>query len=230
MWDEKHADFLRVQSAECRVQSLECGVFLQPQASSLRSQVSRNSVFVSSGTVRGKIFGGHLDSGNGNATNNTVTLSGNPNLAASNIYGGYSASSTPGDLFTGNTLNVHNGGHVVKSLQNFEYMNFFVPSTMGNGGVMVTATESANITNVIARNPRTLNFRDEENNTLLHVALASLSKNFGFVEFLVQDAFFTLQYRHVHQTMLQEIERQKTRVLGVGGVVSHRQPAATIQK
>jgi len=101
-----------------------------------------NSVFVSGGTVRNNVYAGYASSGN--ATNNTVTLAGSPDLSVSNIFGGRSSS---GDAFTGNTLNVHDGGHVVKSLQNFEYMNFFVPSTMGNGGVMVTATESANITN-----------------------------------------------------------------------------------
>jgi len=28
---------------------------------------------------------------------------------------------------------------------------------------------------------------------------------------------FPLQYRHVHQTMQQEIERQEARLLGIGG-------------
>jgi len=38
----------------------------------------------------------------------------------------------------------------------------------------------------ITQYPHALSFRDEDNNTLLHVALASLSKNFEFIRFLVQ--------------------------------------------
>ena len=92
-----------------------------------------------------RIYGAYISSAasDGDATGNTVTLSGTPNLSASDIYGGFSHGS--GDVFTGNTLNVHTGGLLVKSVQNFEYMNFYVPTTMGDGGVMLTATESANI-------------------------------------------------------------------------------------
>ena len=109
-----------------------------------------NSVTISGGTIEKDVFGGcNSDTfgGDGNATHNTVTLSGTPDLRLSNIYGGYSQGT--GDVFTGNTLNVHTGNHTVKSVQNFENMNFYVPATTGDGGTMITATESANIDNSI---------------------------------------------------------------------------------
>jgi len=52
----------------------------------------------------------------------------------------------------------------------------------------------------------------------------------SFVGKLMTISYFPVQCLHVHQTMLQKIERQEARVLGVGGVVSHRQGAAAIQK
>ena len=112
-----------------------------------KPNATENTVTLSGGTTGGNIYGGYIDSGSGDATKNIVTLSGTPDLTASNIYGGYSTGS--GDVFTGNTLNVHTGGHTVKSVQNFEFMNFFVPTTMGNAGTMITATDSANIDNAI---------------------------------------------------------------------------------
>ena len=143
---------------------------------SLENDATKNIVFIGGGEVivegmgGGNIYGGKSD--NGNATGNSIMISGTPDLIKSNIYGGYSESGdatyntvtlsgTPvltnseifggygtGDVFSGNALNVHTGGHTVKSVQNFEYMNFFVPATMG-GGTMLTATESVNIDGTI---------------------------------------------------------------------------------
>ena len=113
-----------------------------------------NHVTISGGTVAGDIYGGYLFTDpfygvfthTGKATGNTVTISGTPDLTASGLYGGWTDDAVnPTDVFTGNTLNVHTGGHTVKSVQNFGAMNFYVPATMGNGGVMVTAADSADI-------------------------------------------------------------------------------------
>ena len=113
--------------------------------------VTDNIITVSGGTVGGNIHGGYMNSGSGNATGNTVTLSGTPNLAASNIYGGSIASGT-GDVFTGNTFNLYNTSlHNVTQkitaagLANFQNLNFYVPSSAKNGDTMLEITDTANI-------------------------------------------------------------------------------------
>ncbi|MCL2347630.1 MAG: autotransporter outer membrane beta-barrel domain-containing protein [Planctomycetaceae bacterium] len=109
-----------------------------------------NSVTISGGSVQGNIFGGVSYSGT--ATDNTVTISGTPDLSTSVLIGGQT--NYGGDAFTGNTLNLHTGevgnqGLAVSGLQNFQYLNFFLPSTMGNGGVMLNVNGQADITDSV---------------------------------------------------------------------------------
>ena len=130
-----------------------------------------NSVTISGGTVRGKVYGGRSGSGNatgnsvtisggtvggnvfggdsmvsGNATGNTVTIAGNPTLTNATLYGGY-VDSGSGDKWTGNTLNVKNSGMSAKGVANFQYYNFYLPSTIAVGDTMLSVTTSANISN-----------------------------------------------------------------------------------
>jgi len=122
-----------------------------------------NSVFISGGTVIGDTYGGHAfsDSGTatatgntiyisggsvglnvvggwsdpGDATYNTVTISGSPTFGATTLAGGTST----GDAFTGNTLNVWNySGTSVAGVQNFQYYNFLLPASLK--GLEVTGT------------------------------------------------------------------------------------------
>ena len=106
---------------------------------------TNNSVDISDGEVKGNVYGGYVDSLLGDATNNTVTISGSPTFGSGTIlYGGYGTGT--GDVFTGNTLNLHSAGLTVAGLQNFQYLNFYLPTTLGDGGTMLFVTGVADIT------------------------------------------------------------------------------------
>lgn len=109
--------------------------------SSSTSSATGNTVIISSGNVGGNVLGGLSDSGS--ATGNTVTISGNPILNGI-LYGGYTYSGG-GDIRTGNTLNVKNSGMSAKGVANFQYYNFYFPSTLASGDTMLNVTNAANI-------------------------------------------------------------------------------------
>ena len=108
-----------------------------------------NSVTITGGTVNAWIIGGRAW-GLGDAamaTGNTVTISGSPDLSSSELFGGDTGGSGAGpndDFRTGNTLNLHSS-ITVASAQNFENWNFYLPSTMANGGTMLTVTNTADL-------------------------------------------------------------------------------------
>jgi len=124
--------------------------------SSVSGNSMGNSVTISGGTVQGNVYGeggnvygGYVFDGTSmsTATNNIVTISGNPVFGpTTGLFGGWT---DIGDAFTGNTLNLYSPNVTVASLQNFEYLNFFLPSTMGNAGVMLNVNNVANITDSI---------------------------------------------------------------------------------
>jgi autotransporter-associated beta strand protein len=83
-----------------------------------------NSVEISGGTIPQEVIGGFNGSSlSGEATGNTVTLSGNPDMTATNVvFGGFNLSSN-GDSFAGNTLN-KNSDVSVAQVSSFENINF----------------------------------------------------------------------------------------------------------
>ena len=120
-----------------------------------------------SATVNGSVYGGYIflnsDTATATATDNSVTISGAPNLSAANLYGGFVGRyardeygdlifdedwsyiiiipAPNGDAFTGNTLNVWNySGSPVASVQNFEHYNFILPATLSGPALSVTGT------------------------------------------------------------------------------------------
>ena len=101
-----------------------------------------NHVVVSGGKVIGNVVGG--GSSFGSTTHNTVTLFGKPDLRQATLYGGLNLSMIPGDIRTGNTLNLH-PPITVKGLQNFEFLNFYLPATIKNGGTMLRVTDTAGL-------------------------------------------------------------------------------------
>ncbi|MCL2348834.1 MAG: hypothetical protein FWC50_11325 [Planctomycetaceae bacterium] len=109
-----------------------------------------NNVTISGGTVSGNIYGGYT-TGNGLlVTNNTVTISGTPDLSASILYGGFIGTPAVGsDAFSGNTLNLYSSNLAVAGLQNFKFLNFYVPGTMTSGGIMLDVSGTADITDSI---------------------------------------------------------------------------------
>ena len=111
---------------------------------SANGNVAHNSVTINGGAVFGNVYGGF--SFNGNTTYNTVTLYGTPDLGASTtIYGGNDA----GDAFTGNSLDLHSTGLTVDALGSFEFLNFYLPATLGAGDAMLTVTGTAYLTEFI---------------------------------------------------------------------------------
>ncbi|MCL2117417.1 MAG: autotransporter outer membrane beta-barrel domain-containing protein [Planctomycetaceae bacterium] len=116
---------------------------------------SNNTVTISDGKVNGNLYAGYAvcDLGDAIASNNTLTISGNPVFGANTIlYGGYAdgVTSTSAD----NTFNLHSRDVTVAGLQDFQVMNFFLPTSLGNGDIMLDVTNSAagsaNIDNAVA--------------------------------------------------------------------------------
>lgn len=95
---------------------------------------SGNSITVNRGTIN-TIFGGFTEQGN--AINNTVTIKGG---TIDIIYGGKSNSG--GDDTGGNSLNLHTNLNI-KQLRNFEFLNFYLPTTIANGNTMLGVSSEA---------------------------------------------------------------------------------------
>ena len=101
---------------------------------------SGNTVTISGGTFASNmIIGGISDTGS--ATGNTVTISGaTTTFNNSNMYlsGGLCQLACAGDMFSGNTLNLKTAGLTVGTLDNFKYLNFYLPTTLAANDTMLT--------------------------------------------------------------------------------------------
>ena len=99
---------------------------------------SNNEIVVTNGATNNAFaYGGW--SANGNATNNTITLTGTASTAwHGNIkyYGGFSNNSSA-DVRTGNTLRVQSKGHKAHDLFNFEKLQFDLNSGIQSGDQML---------------------------------------------------------------------------------------------
>lgn len=100
-----------------------------------------NSIVMSGGTAK-ELYGGYSDT----ATNNTITLKGNPQFKANStlIYGGFSGLSEhphdTRDIFSGNTLNFSAKPISVKTIANFEHYNFTIdPAHANTPTALITA-------------------------------------------------------------------------------------------
>ena len=98
---------------------------------------TENEVIFQGNAGTGAVYGGWAD--NGNATGNTVTLSGNsPNsYHYTSIYGGGSNNSSA-DVRSGNTLKVTTVGNGAARIDNFEKMKFVLSANIPDGGTMLT--------------------------------------------------------------------------------------------
>ena len=101
-----------------------------------------NSVFINGGLVN-DVFGGITIGGV--ATGNIVTISGNPILTNTTLWGG--GGDNVIDVWTGNTLNVKNSGMSAKGVVNFQYYNFYLPASISAGGTMLRITDGASLAN-----------------------------------------------------------------------------------
>ncbi len=102
---------------------------------------SNNEVIISGGHFTHFIVGGQAQingpGASGDATNNTITLTGNPILDDARIYGGGGLGN---DRFTGNTLNINGYSGNVGNVRDFENYNFLLSSSLWNGGTVLTTT------------------------------------------------------------------------------------------
>jgi hypothetical protein len=86
----------------------------------------------------GHIYGGFVSSGD--ATGNTLTISGNPTMDKMTLAGGGKTAGT-GDVFTDNTLNLNNNTPnklTVAGLKNFENLNFHLPDNLRKNDKILT--------------------------------------------------------------------------------------------
>ena len=82
---------------------------------------SHNSVWVTGGTVKGKVYGGYTESGN--ATDNTVVLHAKANLSQASIYGGFSEQFAD---TSSNQLVIADSGVIAQSINNFDSVDINV--------------------------------------------------------------------------------------------------------
>ena len=107
-----------------------------------------NHVEISGGEVQDSIYGGFANaSTDAFATHNHITLSGTPTLDQAKLYGGFGYGGAGSDFYTGNTLNIKTRGLKVQSLQNFEYLNFDLPSTLVSGETLLSVSGTADLGN-----------------------------------------------------------------------------------
>ena len=115
---------------------------------SLSENAEGNRVILSGGTVNGDVYGGKAP---GNATNNTVILSGAPVLYTSGLYGGVSQSgpsgNASGDYVSDNRLEVRTSGLTAQSVGNFTSYIFRLTAGAVNATTPLLAlVESSDIT------------------------------------------------------------------------------------
>lgn len=103
-----------------------------------------NSVVITGGTIDGGIEIGFAS--RGAATGNTLTISGDPVFSPDVSIMGGNGNGEYGSVFSGNTFNLKTDGLIIGSLQNFQYLNFYLPTTLGAGDTMLTVTGLANLT------------------------------------------------------------------------------------
>ncbi|MBQ7704042.1 MAG: hypothetical protein IJT73_01230, partial [Selenomonadaceae bacterium] len=73
------------------------------------------------------IYGGQIWIGSsGNATDNMIYISGNPNLTSATLYGGYA----PKGISSGNTLEIHTTGLTAQNISDFQIVKFYLPSNV----------------------------------------------------------------------------------------------------
>ena len=104
---------------------------------------NNNTLIINGGRFYDYVWGGSTGASGGEASGNTVTISGTPDLTGVYLGGGL-----PGDSISSrnNTLNLHSAGLTVSFVNCFQNFNFYVPASLSNGGTMLTVSNGADIT------------------------------------------------------------------------------------
>lgn len=126
------------------------------EATEYSGEISGNTFNISGGTFANE----YIELFNATAKNNTVTISGAPDLSNAYIYGGILGDV---DTASGNVLNFNSSGLTARNIYDFDEINFNIPSSVTNGETLLTLTEkntdlssskvTANISGGTALNP-----------------------------------------------------------------------------
>ena len=123
---------------------------------------SGNRVNISGGKITGEILGGY--SGSGSVTNNSINISGNPDLSGATLYAGKIGGNI--SLYgSGNSLNFFTKNITAKNIGGFDTLNFYLLSDTHNGDTILTLTNgktdlSQTTVNVNANGSANLNSGD----------------------------------------------------------------------
>lgn len=109
----------------------------------LSGNASGNTVTISGGTINKYVYGGSADSGT--ASNNTVNIYGGTFKSDTRLYGGFS------DDSSGNTLNFYTKGITVDKLGYFQNLSFYVPEDTTAGETILTVTSTADVSGASIR-------------------------------------------------------------------------------
>jgi len=104
-----------------------------------------NNIAISGGKITTRIVGGvSNNTKTGTAQNNTISISGNPDIANVVIYGGFNGSDNyerSERLRAGNTLNLYSNGLTAKNIHNFEFINFYLSDSVNADDTLLTLTD-----------------------------------------------------------------------------------------
>ena len=101
---------------------------------SYSGEISNNIFNLSGGTFANE----YIELLNAAARNNTVNISGTPDISGAYLYGGLI-----GDVanLEGNTLNFNSSGLTAKNIYDFDAINFNIPASVENGDTLLTLTD-----------------------------------------------------------------------------------------
>ncbi len=113
--------------------------------SALAGSAVNNTVEIRGGTVSGEVVGGEVQQplSTSQASNNTISIYGSPNLSGATLYGGIVAENPSA---TGNILNVYTSGISLGGIEprSFDRFNFYAPNYVRNGDTILNLGTPAN--------------------------------------------------------------------------------------
>ena len=137
---EANENTLQIAKGTCSQNVMGGGAF-----STGKATANGNTVRISGGTYKQPVYGGYAGaSGAGsvaNACDNTIEITGTPNLSAARLYGGHAMAKTTN--ITGNALVVkETKGITARSIEGFQKLDFWIPAGMTKDDTMLTVTSS----------------------------------------------------------------------------------------
>ena len=137
---EANENTLQITKGTCSQNVMGGGAFGKGKATA-----NGNTVRISGGTYKQAVYGGHAGaSGVGsvaNACDNTIEITGTPNLSAATLYGGYARAIV--ENVAGNALVVkETKGITARSIEGFQKLDFWIPAGMTKDDTMLTVTSS----------------------------------------------------------------------------------------